>query len=231
MESCACNRNGAVRAQRGDSRDGSGRKVRRETEIPVPPLTIAGPPLPIFGSQKKWGPALLPAPTAPSTDMSVFATRSAEASPSLDPDSPAQASLPIAAARESLAFSSFPSRRKFRLGPLMSRPKAKQLRCSTALLGMITSASRFALPTPRGVGAASRKRKIISSGASSRLATNCPRGNAPIACRQRSVLRSLPHLLARKPSGGDCDRRPDHLKTMHFATSRAKGKIGVRACG
>ena len=119
----------------------------------------------------------------------------------LDPDSPAQASFPIAAARESLAFSSFPSRRKFHLGPLMSRPKTKQLRCSTALLGMTTSASRFARPTPRGVGAASRKRKIISSGASSQLATDCPRRNAPLPagrdrnfghCRPKETATAVP---------------------------------------
>ena len=150
--------------------------------------------------EKKWGPALLPAPTAPSTDMPVFVTRSAEASPSLDPGSPAQASLSIAAARESLAFSSFPSRRKFRLGPLMSRPKTKQLRCSTALLGMITSASRFASPT-EVLEAASRKRKIISSGASSQLATNCPRRNFPLPagrdrffghCRPKEAATAVP---------------------------------------
>ena len=151
--------------------------------------------------KQKWGPALLPAPTAPSTDMSVFATRSAEASPSLDPDSPAQASLPTAAARESLAFSSFPSRRKFRLGPLMLRPKTKQLRCSTALLGMTTSASRFASAVPKNNGCRVAQkedhlfRRLFPAG----------HGSSPkvlsTACRQRSVLWSLPFHLARGPSG------------------------------
>ena len=146
--------------------------------------------------KQKWGPALLPAPTAPSTDMPVFVTRSAEASPSLDPGSPAQASLSIAAARESLAFSSFPSRRKFRLGPLMSRPKTKQLRCSTALLGMITSASRFASPT-EVLEAASRKRKIISSGASSRLAPDRARRPSPLpAGRDRNFGHRRPKEAA-----------------------------------
>jgi len=164
------------------------------------PITSASPQTEMPCPKQKWGPALLPAPTAPSTDMPVFATRSAEASPSLDPGSPAQASLSIAAARESLAFSSFPSRRKFRLGPLMSRPKTKQLRCSTALLGMITSASRFASPT-EVLEAASRKRKIISSGASSQLATDCPRRNFPLPagrdrffghCRPKEAATAVP---------------------------------------
>ena len=127
--------------------------------------------------------------------------RSAEASPSLDPDSPAQASLPTAAARESLAFSSFPSRRKFRLGQLMSRPKTKQLRCSTALLGMITSASRFASTVPKnGFSRVAQKedhlfRRLFPAGHGS-----FPR-EFTTACRQRSVLEPLSHRLAREPSG------------------------------
>jgi len=156
-------------------------------------------------------------------DMPVFATRSAEASPSLDPGSPAQASLPTAAARESLAFPDFASRRKLHLGPLMPHPKTRQLRCSAALLGTITSASRFASHT-EVLEAASRKRKIISSGASSRLATDCSRRNAPLpAGRDRNLVTCRPKEA--------CDRRPDHLMTMHLATSRAKQKKGAQACG
>ena len=162
---------------------------------------LAGKPFVLkLRPKQKWGPALLPAPTAPSTDMSVFATRSAEASPSLDPDSPAQASLSIAAARESLAFPNFAPRKELHLGPLMPRPKTKQLRCSTALLGMTTSASRFALDTEMPE-AASRKRKTISSGASSQLATDCPRRNSPLPagrdrffghCRPKETATAVP---------------------------------------
>ena len=149
---------------------------------------------------------------------------SAEASPSLDPDSPAQASLSIAAARESLAFPNFAPRKKLHLGPLMLRPKTKQLRCSTALLGMITSASRFAPAVPKN----SRSRVAQKEDHLFRRLFPAGHGLSPkvlsTACRQRSVLWSLP------PEGG-CDRRPDHLMTMHFATSRAKLKMGVQACG
>jgi hypothetical protein len=174
--------------------------------------------------KQKWGPALLPAPTAPSTDMPVFATRSAEASPSLDPGSPAQASLPIAAARESLAFPSFASRKKLHLGPLMPRPKTKQLRCSTALLGMTTSASRFAPAVPKN------RRSRVAQKEDHLFRRLFPAGPelSPkerfIACRQRSEPWSL-------PPEGDCDRRPDHLNTMPIAASRAKRKIRTLACG
>ena len=151
---------------------------------------------------------------------------SAEASPSLDPGSPAQASLPTAAARESLAFSSFPSRRKFCLGPLMFRPKTKQLRCSTALLGMTTSASRFASTVPKnGFSRVAQKedhlfRRLFPAGHEDR-----PKVHST-ACRQRSVLWSLPLPSCPKALWRGCDRRPDHLMTMHPAASRAKPKMG-----
>src|SRR5687768_2846835 len=155
--------------------------------------------------------------------MSVFATRSAEASPSLDPDSPAQASLSTAAARESLAFPSFPPRRKFRLGPLMSRPKTKQLRCSTALLGMITSASRFASTVPKnGFSRVAQKedhlfRRLFPAGHGS-----FPR-KFTTACRQRSVLEPLSLRLARRPSGETATAVPITQGPCTCATSRAKG--------
>ncbi len=183
--------------------------------------------------KQKWGPALLPAPTAPSTDMPVFATRSAEASPSLDPDSPAQASLSIAAARESLAFPNFASRKKLHLGPLMPHPKTKQLRCSTALLGMTTSASRFARPTPKSVGAASRKRKIISSGASSRLAPKSPRRNSPLPAGRdrffghcRPILPEGCPVRLRPPS-----RSPDDNAPRHESRKAKKGAASLWITG
>ena len=185
-------------------------KIMPQTEMPCP--------------KQKWGPALLPAPTAPSTDMSVFATRSAEASPSLDPDSPAQASLSIAAARESLAFPNFASRKKLHLGPLMPRPKTKQLRCSTALLGMTTSASRFAPAVPKNNRSRVAQkedhlfRRLFPAGPEK------PPKELSTACRQRSDLWSL-------PPEGDCDRRPDHPFLMTRPPSRTKRKIGAQACG
>jgi hypothetical protein len=84
---------------------------------------------------------------------------------------------------------------------------AKTARCSAALLGIISTASRFAhLPSsPRGgpgSGAASRDRKTISSGASSRLAPTRTRKFSPLpAGGDRSFCR-LPHPSCRcRPSG------------------------------
>jgi hypothetical protein len=59
-----------------------------------------------------------------------------------------------------------------RIPPISMKPGGLPLhRCSAALLGMTTLASRFAHRSPeRPLRAASRDRKIISSGASSRLA-------------------------------------------------------------
>jgi hypothetical protein len=53
---------------------------------------------------------------------------------------------------------------------LQDRPEGQAVRCSAALLGMISLASRFAL-LPEGFGAASRDRKTTSSGASYQLAS------------------------------------------------------------
>jgi len=84
-----------------------------------------------------------------------------------------------------------------RAGPKTSLPfrptgpgQARAIRCSAALLGM--ASFRVSLRSPkirRPPEAASRDRKTISSGASSRLAPESPEGNFPIACRRRSDLR------------------------------------------
>lgn len=174
----------------------------------------------ISGPKQKWGPALLPAPTAPSEGSAGVRDLIRRSFTVLDPGSPAQASLPITAARESLAFSSFASRKKLHLGPLMLRPKTKQLRCSAALLGMITSASRFASPT-EVLEAASRKRKIISSGASSRLAPDRPRRNSPLPAGRDRVFGHLP------PEGGlrPLSRSPEHH--AHRCESRKAKNVGA----
>jgi hypothetical protein len=168
-------------------------KIRRKDQAP---MRNAWAPTENASPKRNGGRHCCQPPLRRAKDMPVFATRSAEASPSLDPGSPAQASLPIAAARESLASPDFASRRKLYLDPLMPHPKTRQLRCSTALLGMITSASRFASRT-EVLETASRKRKIISSGASSRLATDCSRRNAPLpAGRDRSFGHCRPREAA-----------------------------------
>jgi pimeloyl-ACP methyl ester carboxylesterase len=83
-------------------------------------------------AQKKWGPASLPAPTAPSEGSAGVRD---QVPPKrfliLDPGSPAQASLPIV---------------------VIQVPKDSSCRrCSAALLGMIALASRFARSAPKSV--------------------------------------------------------------------------------
>jgi hypothetical protein len=118
--------------------------------------------------------------------------------PLLDPGSPAQASHPI----KQLPPGEEPDRSTRLRGPkvrwsfdrsgLSTRtpiprnwnPPVKTVRCSAALLGSTTLASRFVLRTEM-LRTASRSRKIDSSGASSRL--------APAKARKPSPL----------PAGGD----------------------------
>jgi hypothetical protein len=195
-----------------------------------------------FGAQKKWGPALLPAPTSPpprgprphcqpplrrAKDLPVFVTWSIEPKRPIHP-------LSILAHQLRRRFPSCNSLlRGARLIYLTTWPEgslvfrlarpgtgtevpAKTARCSAALLGMITTASRFAHQIPRGdPGAASRDRKIISSGASSRLAPTRTRKLSPLPAGGDRTFGHLP------PEGGR-DRRPDHEFTMHISAESRK---------
>src|SRR6476469_2014999 len=126
--------------------------------------------------KQKWGPALLPAPTAPSEGYAGVrltldpAPENRCVTPLLDPGSPAQASLsteqlplarsptdlPDCASRRFAGPSTFPA---WRLEPRSL--EAKTVPCSAALLGKPSVASRFAHQIPRGnPGAASRYRMI-----------------------------------------------------------------------
>jgi hypothetical protein len=160
--------------------------------------------------------------------------------PALDPGSPAQASLSIqqlpprrsqtdllnCAAR---GFAGLSARPAWRWRP---KSPSKTVRCSTALLGVTTLASRFALQVPKNPLSRVAREAITSSGASSRLAPKRTRKLSPIACRRRSDLWSpaapfLPFLAA----WGGWDRRPDHMSTMHPAPESGKRKIREEACG
>ena len=108
--------------------------------------------------QKKWGPALLPAPTAPSEGSAGVRNlvKTRRPRPALDPGSPAQASLPIKQlplARSPTDLLDCAARRIAGLSvrPAWPGPKtsAKTVRCSAALLGITSTASRFALHDPK----------------------------------------------------------------------------------
>jgi hypothetical protein len=145
--------------------------------------------------QKKWGPALLPAPTAPSEGSAGVRNlvKTRRPRPALDPGSPAQASLPTeqlppqgrspinlldCAARRFAGLSTVPAWHPNR------SPSAKTARCSAALLGSTTPASRFAhqsnLHEEDRTGNRVALEKINSSGASSRLAPTRTRKLSPL---------------------------------------------------
>jgi hypothetical protein len=141
-----------------------------------PKQKIGPPKRKLEPPKQKWGPALLPAPTAPSEGSAgvrstLVPPRKRFGPPLLDPGSPAQASLPIVqrplarspadlvdcATRRFAGLSTSPAWRS------NSSPKtvirAITARCSAALLGVTTLASRFAHPVPKNPRAASRERR------------------------------------------------------------------------
>jgi hypothetical protein len=111
--------------------------------------------------------------------------------------------------------------------PACLEPKllAKTVRCSAALLGSTTRASRFALRT-EVLRTASRLRKIDSSGASSRLAP-LPLPKEPRHCRPAEIgtWGLTAPILPLPAVWGGWNRRPDHQATMHLAPESSKRKI------
>ena len=130
------------------------------------------------GTKRKWGPASLPAPTAPSEGYAGVRNLGPKTT-SLDPGSPAQASLPI-------VF--------IRARGLVIR------RCSAALLGMTASASRFAQTAPKSVSSRVAQKEDHLFRRLSRLARIEPESSFPclpaeigplVTCRTRLPLLAL----------------------------------------
>jgi hypothetical protein len=180
--------------------------------------------------QKKWGPALLPAPTAPSEGSAGLKdTFRRTRHPS--PGSPAQASLstvPLPRERSLDFLLDRAARKLARLSIIAPDPKVKTVRCSAALLGLTALASRFALSPRKGSEPRRARGKINSSGASSRLAPRNPE-EFLIACRRRSVLPSpsapfLP-LPAFRWRRGLPSRSPAH-NAHAFRVAEVKNALG-----
>jgi hypothetical protein len=199
-------------------------------------------------AQKKWGPALLPAPTAPSEGSAgVRSTWSplpeSFGSPLLDPGSPAQAShstAPLPPKRSPDFYSTAPPEGSlvFRcpacpLEPDLPNPDlatrilkpllpAKAVRCSAALLGVTTLASRFALPHRN----ASEPRRARDRYLFRRLFPAGPERNpkVPSNCLPAEIGSSVPSspFLPLPAFRRDWDVRPDHLKTMHLSGESQK---------
>lgn len=174
----------------------------------------------------KWGPALLPAPTAPSegsagvrnlvdkpfgppTRSRSWLTSSGVASDRTAPSFEEPDDLLDCASRGFACLSLFwPVHEDRSL-------QVKTVRCSAALLGITSIASRFA-----HLDSEEPREPRRATGRSSLPAPlpGWPEKNPKvplIAGRRRSVLLSL-------PPEGDWDVRPDHLRTMHLRLESRK---------
>ena len=161
--------------------------------------------------------------------------------PALDPGSPAQASLPILQLPLSRSLADLLDcvARKFAglsVGPawLLKLPirglkslGAKTARCSAALLGKPSIASRFAHQIPKE---SREPRRATGRFLFRRLFPTDPKKKPkvfPIACRRRSDLWSPAYPIAPFPTlRGGRDRRPDHMSTMHSPPSRGSKIFG-----
>ena len=148
----------------------------------------------------KWGPASLPAPTAPSEGSAKLQNRvPGEPNPEFRLTSSGVASHRSTPSEEepSDLYFSAPAEASLLFRAARPDPKVKTDRCSAALLGM-TLNQRPALPPTirRPPSAASRDRKIISSGASSRLAPHPLRRASALPAGGDRIFGHLPHLLA-----------------------------------
>ncbi len=169
------------------------------------------PALLLSQAQKKRGPALLPGPTAPSMDLPVFAWRKPEGLRFRDPDSPAQASLPIRADPRILTASFVATSRRMSCFPLLLRFSPKAFRIlifrGPSWVGLLRAAwSPWGGNRPRKGGPTLPAPLADWSGFEFRRAIT-PRGSsssilASIACRRRSGFPPLPHPSGRfRPSG------------------------------
>ena len=190
--------------------------------------------------QKKWGPASLPAPTAPSEGYAgvrnlVRSDPKANANPfsilahqlrrriasdrSLRGRSPAP--LLDCAAR---GFAGLPS------GPAGREAKPSDVPRPFLGRSLVRPASLLTIRRP--LEAASRLRKIDSSGASSRLAPHpLPKEHPHCLPAEIGPLVPAAPFLPLPAVWRGRDRRPDHKKTMHPAPESRKRKIREEGCG
>ena len=121
---------------------------------------------------------------------------------------------------------------KVRLSPELSVPgRAKAIRCSAALLGSITLASRFAssvrrLPKPRRA----RGRSTLPAPLPDWPRFAPKSASLPVGGDRSFRHPPLPSVPC-GPSGGGGDFRPDHPCTMHVGSESGKRKIRPQACG
>jgi hypothetical protein len=194
--------------------------------------------------QKKWGPALLPAPTAPSEGYAGIrltldpAPENRFVTPLLVPGSPAQASHPTELLPLARSRSTYSTARPE--GPLVFRPvrpvfgnrgpsKPKPSSVPRPFLGRPLSRSASLTEGPRTIRNRVALEEEDSSGASSRLAPKCTEALST-ACRRRSDLWSPAAPPAVSSSWRGRDRRPDHPSNMHPSPESRKRKMTRWSC-
>jgi hypothetical protein len=178
-------------------------------------------------AQTKWGPASLPAPTAPSEGSAeTHCQVPGEPDRELRLTSSGVASHQQLPLKEELDRSSELRRPKARISfeQVLPGPKAKADRCSAALLGMISTASRFASTGPKaGFSRVARSedhlfRRLVPAG------PETPPREHFTACRGDRTFGHLPHRLAVagclvRP--GPPSRSPEHHAHL-FRVAKAK---------
>jgi hypothetical protein len=152
---------------------------------------------------EKWGPALLPAPTAPSEGSAGVRDLIRRSFTVLDPGSPAQASLPIVIVSED-TFSIF-------RGPSWIDPLSRLLPPE----GSAFATEGSTLPAP--LASWSGLSPIFAAEAAILFDAPSPAGGD--------------RCLGTRPPEGGWGRRPDHRLNMRSFPSRAKRNLGPHACG
>ena len=202
--------------------------------------------------QKKWGPALLPAPTAPSEGSAgvrnlvrfcpkAWLTRSrswlTSSGVAFHPTAPSEEEPDFywtALPEGSLVFrrpacplrTQFPNR-----SPGTTLP-AKAVRCSAALLGVTTLASRFAYRSSEELlQAASRERRSPLPAPLPGWPRKEPEDSLHCLPAEIGPLVTCRTFLPLPALWRGRDRRPDHPCTMHVGSESGKRKIREKACG
>jgi hypothetical protein len=188
--------------------------------------------LPNRRAKQKWGPALLPAPTAPSEGSAGVRTLAPGGPFSIVAHQlrrrlPSNCSL-LRGARPTYSNDNPEDHQSFALSGLARKPKPSDV--PRPFLGKLLPrpALPFAIRKPLEPRRATGRNLFRRLPGWPRFRS---RKSFCIACRQRSDLWSPAAPPAVAGSWRGRDRRPDHQVTMHMSTESQKRKIWEEACG
>jgi hypothetical protein len=192
-------------------------------------------------AQKKWGPALLPAPTAPSEGSAGVRNLIDRTLRLTDPLSilAHQLRRRFRSDRSLLRGARLPYLTTWPEGSLVSRSvrpanetsvrrpplQAKPSDFPRPFLGNPLSRPASLTEIPKNSGSRVARQEDFSSGASSRLAPRRTRKLFPLPAGGDRTFGHLPRPRAVAGSWGGRDRRPDHMSTMHLSSESRKRKM------